>query len=43
VLDNAGANDPSPPPRTITVEGSVDLELYFTKPASGLDPSLGAK
>ena len=35
VLDNAGANDPSPPTRTITVEGLVDLELYFTKPPPG--------
>jgi hypothetical protein len=35
VLDNVGANDPSPPTRAITVEGEVDLELYFTKPPPG--------
>jgi len=35
VLDNAGANDPSPPTRTITVTGEEELELYFTKPAPG--------
>ncbi|MEO5753245.1 MAG: galactose oxidase-like domain-containing protein [Chthoniobacterales bacterium] len=33
-LDNLGGSDPSPPTRTIIVDGEEELELYILKPAA---------